>query len=74
MLRLVHLVLNKIYEFFFVFFICGFVYMIQLAFDASVNAFLSFGTRVYKRILVSEFYLKKSHTCEEGGAYLRISF
>ena len=49
MLRLGHLVLNEIYEFFFVFFICGFVYMIQLAFDASVNAFLSFGTRVYKR-------------------------
>ena len=25
-------------------------------------------------ILVSGFYFKKSHTCEEGGAHLRISF
>ena len=51
--RLVHLILNNIYIQFFVLFICGFAYgcifAIQVADDASVNAFLSFETRWYKR-------------------------
>ena len=52
MMRLADLILNNIYKFFFVLFICGFVYgwifMIQLAVDALINAFLSFETRSHK--------------------------
>ena len=43
MTRLVDLILNNIYKFCFVLFICGFVYgwifMIQLSIDALINAF-----------------------------------
>ena len=53
MLRLVHLIPNNIYKLLFVLFICGFVYgsifMIHLAFDASINDFLSVEIRSYKR-------------------------
>ena len=53
MLRLVHLIPNNIYKLLFVLFICGFVYgsifMIHLAFDASINDFLSFEIGSYKR-------------------------